>query len=172
MPHIQIKNISGATLHEGDYPDTRAAVVDANLAKANIFGANLIGTNLGGADLFGANLAKATLAKANLGGADLAKANLVGACLFGANLVGAILRDGSTATAAPARRATRSDGFEFFLWPTSAGWRVAAGCRFFTMDEAWKHWEKTRGDTPLGNESLDILTMFELHIQRVGGGYE
>ena len=34
-------------------------------------------------------------------------------------------------------------------------------------DEAWKHWERTRGNTPLGDESLDILTMFELRIQRV-----
>ena len=104
--------------------------------------------------------------------ADLSKAYLYGAYLSGANLYGAYLRDGIIATGAPARRATRADGYEFFLWPTSAGWRVSAGCRFFTMDEAWRHWEQTRGGTPLGDESLDILTMFELHIQRAGGNDE
>ena len=95
-----------------------------------------------------------------------------GAYLSGANLSGAVLRPGIIASGVPVRRATRSDGYEFFLWPTNVGWRVRAGCRFFSMDEAWEHWEWTRGNTPLGDESLDILTMFELHIQRVGGGDE
>ena len=76
--------------------------------------------------------------------ASLNWVNLNGANLTGANLDGAILRPGITATGAPARRATRADGYEFFLWPTSAGWRVMVGCRFFSMDEAWRHWETTR----------------------------
>ena len=41
-----------------------------------------------------------------------------------------------------------------------------AGCRFFTLDEAWLHWERTRAGTDLGDETLDILTMFELHVER------
>ena len=147
MPHIQIKSINGAVLHEGDYADTRAALVAAVRREANLYGADL--------------------REANLYGAYLREANLSGANLSGADLSGAILSDGITATAAFARRATREDGYEFFLWPTSAGWRVVAGCRFFTMDEAWRHWEQTRANTPLGDESHDILTMFELHIQRV-----
>jgi hypothetical protein len=52
------------------------------------------------------------------------------------------------------------------LWETEVGWRVTAGCRFFTLDEAWAHWEKTRGGTPLGEESLDILTMFQIYVDR------
>jgi len=99
--------------------------------------------------------------------ADLRGADLRGADLRGAVLRGAKIADGITVTAAPARRATRADGYEFFLWQTNAGWRVKAGCRLFTLDEAWEHWERTRGGTPLGDESQDILTMFKLHIQRV-----
>ena len=101
--------------------------------------------------------------------ANLSRADLCGADLSRANLSGVYVALNVKATAAPARRATRSDGYEFFLWPTDAGWRVRAGCRFFTMDEAWLHWTTTRADTPLGDESLDILTMFDLHIERVGG---
>jgi hypothetical protein len=144
----------------------------ANLAGAYLAGANLGGANLDGAYLDGANLARANLARANLGGANLARANLdganlAGAYLDGANLARAKIADGITVVAGPARRAIRADGYEFFLWLTDAGWRVRAGCRFFTLDEAWKHWERTRAGTELGDESHDILTMFELHIQRV-----
>jgi len=143
-----------------------ADFVGANLYGANLDGANLYGANLDGANLYGANLARANLYGANLDGANLAGANLAGAYLAKAYLAGAYLAANITITAAPARRATRADGYEFFLWQTNAGWRVKAGCRLFTLDEAWQHWERTRGGTPLGDESQDILTMFELHIQR------
>ena len=106
--------------------------------------------------------------RANLSRAYLSRANLLGANLSRAYLSRAYLN--SLKVTSLARRATRSDGYEFFLWRTDAGFRVKAGCRFFTMDEAWRHWEKTRGGSPLGDESHDILTMFELHIQRVEAG--
>ena len=32
-----------------------------------------------------------------------------------------------------------------------------AGCRYFTVDEAYSHWRSTRGGTPLGDETIDIL---------------
>ena len=111
-----------------------------------------------GADLLGANLLGANLSRADLSRADLSRADLLGANL------------NSLKVTSLARRATRSDGYEFFLWRTDAGFRVKAGCRFFTMDEAWRHWEETRGGSPLGDESHDILTMFELHIKRVEAG--
>jgi hypothetical protein len=68
------------------------------------------------------------------------------------------------------RRATRSDGHEFFLWPTIKGWRVGAGCRWFTYEEAWEHWcgpNALRRGTDLGHESEDILVMFSLHMDRM-----
>jgi len=118
----------------------------------------------------GANLSEANLSGADLSGADLYRANLFRADLSGANLSGAKWRDGFTLRSNPARIAYRADGHTFYLLDTiEGGWRVAAGCRFFTMDEAWRHWGQTRGNTPLRDESLDILTMFELHIARVDG---
>ena len=98
--------------------------------------------------------------RANLQGADLQGANLRGADLRGATLRGGVKLRGL------ARRASRGDGYEFFLWETEVGWRVMAGCRFFTLGGAWVHWEKTRGGTPLGEESLDILTMFQIYVDR------
>jgi len=34
------------------------------------------------------------------------------------------------------------------------------------MEEAWAHWTKTRDGTPLGEETFDILVLFEHHIER------
>jgi hypothetical protein len=161
-----------------------ANLASAYLARANLTGANLTGANLTGANLTGANLAGAYLADANLTGANLAGANLTGANLAsaylggaslaradltGANLASAKWRDGFTLNRSPVRIAHRGDGYTFYLLDTSQGWRISAGCRFFTPDEAWKHWERTRpDDTPgsLGAETRDILTFFELAIER------
>lgn len=98
------------------------------------------------------------MSDANLRGAYLSGANLSDANLSGAKLVGA-----------PLRRALRADGYEFYLWPTANGWRVQAGCRFFTYEEAWAHWcgpNAERLNTPLGDETQDILVMFSLALDR------
>jgi hypothetical protein len=165
-------DLHGANLYDADLYD--ADLHGANLYDADLYGANLRGANLYGADLRDADLHGANLRGANLRGANLYGANLRGADLYGANLRGANLRGadlryaklGDDKVITLDRRATRADGYEFFLWNTNHGWRVTAGCRIFTMDQAWQHWEDTRGGTPLGDESHDILTMFELHIQR------
>lgn len=144
MPHFQINNRwTGAVLFKGDFATMRLCVEAARNSGANLSGANLRGANLRGADLRGA---------------DLRGANLSGAYLRDAKLLGA-----------PVRRAIRSDNYEFYLWPTETGWRVQAGCRFFTFDEAWVHWcgpSAQRLNTPLGDESHDILVMFSLAIDR------
>lgn len=54
----------------------------------------------------------------------------------------------------------RSDGYTFFLWDTEEGWRVEAGCHWFTFKEADQHWKATRKGTPLGKETMDILRFF------------
>ena len=59
--------------------------------------------------------------------------------------------------------ATRSDGYTFLVAPTPDGPRVIAGCRYFTFDQAEKHWAETRGGTPLGDESLSIVA----HLKRM-----
>ncbi len=142
----------------------------AYLGAANLGCANLGCANLRAADLDGANLRGAYLGGANLGGANLGCANLGGAYLDGANLDGAIIRSDIALTAGPLRRAIRGDGYEFYLWPTSAGHFVQAGCRWFTFDEAWAHWcgpRAARLNTGLGDETMDILTMFSLALDRV-----
>lgn len=56
---------------------------------------------------------------------------------------------------------TRSDGYTFFLSPAPDR-RVRAGCHdFATFTEARKHWQKTRGGTKLGIETMAILDALE-----------
>ena len=102
---------------------------------------------------------------ANLRGANLEGAYLRGANLVGANLEGAKINNDKTAICI-LRRATRSDGWEFFLWHCEDGFYIKAGCRFFTMEEGRKHWKATRAGTPLGDETQDILVMFAKAIKR------
>lgn len=181
---FQIKKYCTETiLFEGNFKSLRACVEaavkaranlsEANLSEANLSGAALSGADLSGADLFRANLSEANLFRANLFGANLFRADLSGANLARADLSGAALsgakwREGVTLKQSPVKECTRSDGYLFRLLDCNVGWRVAAGCRFFTLDEAWKHWgHGQRADTRLGEESEDILILFEHHIQRL-----
>jgi uncharacterized protein YjbI with pentapeptide repeats len=99
--------------------------------------------------------------------ANLDGAYLRGAYLRGANLDGAKINNDKIAFGI-LRRATRSDGHEFFLWHCVDGFFIKAGCRFFTLEEGRKHWKATRGGTPLGDETQDILAMFAKAIKRQG----
>jgi hypothetical protein len=133
--------------------------------RANLSRANLSGANLSRANLSGANLSRANLSGADLSGANLYSADLSGANLSRANLPGAKINNGKTAFGI-LRRATRSDGYEFFLWHCEDGFYIKAGCRFFTLKEGRKHWKDTRAGTPLGDETQDILAMFAKAIKR------
>jgi len=156
-------NLDGASLR-GAILD--GAILDgANLIHANLDGASLRGAILDGASLDGASLRGANLNRANLDGASLRGAILDGANLRGASLRGARPNNGKT-TIGILRRAKRSDGHEFFLWHCEDGFYIKAGCRFFTLEEGRKHWNVTRAGTPLGDETQDILDMFEKAIQR------
>ena len=108
---------------------------------------------------------RANLSGADLSGANLYSADLSGANLSRANLPGAKINNGKTAFGI-LRRATRSDGYEFFLWHCEDGFYIKAGCRFFTLKEGRKHWKDTRAGTPLGDETQDILAMFAKAIKR------
>ena len=140
-----------------------AAVMIANLCGANLRGADLSDADLRGAELHGADLSDANLRGADLRGADLSDANLRGAYLRGADLRDANLRGASLhKTCGIADRVidagVRSDGYHFLLTRTEPGeWRVKAGCRDFTVEGAKSHWTETRGDTPLGAESLQLI---------------
>ena len=137
--------------HSGD--SMHAAVLAAfwsraNLSRANLYGANLSGANLSGADLSGANLSRADLS--------------------GANLSGATYRDTKLGRRGEVKNTNRRDGYVFRLLDCEdKQWRVMAGCRWFTLAEAWAHWSGTRDKTPLGEETFDILVMFEHHAARL-----
>lgn len=186
---FQIKKYCTETiLFEGNFKSLRACVEAAVKARASLSWANFSGADLSGADLSwaslswadfsganlsGANISWASLSWANfswanLSGADVSGANLSWANLSWANLSGAKWREGVTLKQSPVKECTRSDGYLFRLLDCDVGWRVSAGCRFFTLDEAWKHWgHGQRADTRLGEESEDILILFEHHIQRL-----
>ena len=77
------------------------------------------------------------------------EANLSEANLYGADSISDRIIDGGI----------RSDGYRFLLTRTDPGpWRIKAGCRNFTLDEAREHWTRTRpeGD-PLGDETRLII---------------
>ena len=143
---------------------TGADLSGARLTDAVLTGADLTGARLTGAVLTGADLRGARLTCAVLTGADLRGARLTGADLTGAVLRGAVLADATVKRLL--RRTTRADGYEFFLWHCQEGFFIAAGCRWFTMDEARQHWTATRAGTPLGDETMDILDFFAAAITR------
>jgi hypothetical protein len=151
----------------------------ADLTGANLCGANLNATNLHRAKMSNADLNGASLNGANLYGADLIRANLCGvgfydAILTRAKLDGADLTDasfegakieGGRKVVRLLRRATRSNGEELFLWECKDEFIVKAGQMALTIGDARQHW---RAGTPLGDETLDILGMFEKAITRIG----
>jgi hypothetical protein len=58
----------------------------------------------------------------------------------------------------------RRDEYRFVGYVRDDVLRIVAGyCRDFTMQEAREHWARTRGGTPLGDETMCILD----HIERV-----
>jgi len=105
----------------------------ADLRNADLHGADLHEADLHGANLRNADLQGADLCNANLHGADLRGADLQGADLCNANLHGAadIVCAGYDAR-----------GFRFIgHGQVDGGFRISAGCRWFTEEEARAHWK-------------------------------
>jgi len=128
-----------------------------NLIRASLSGASLTRASLSGASLSGASLSGASLTYANLSGASLSGANLSGASLSGANLTRASLSGANLTYANLIVGGQRSDGYRFLLFKTLEGLRVSAGCRYFSISDAKKHWRTTRKGTQLGKESLALV---------------
>ena len=86
-------------------------------------------------------------------GANLSGANLSGANLWGADLGDQWIIQGPT----------RSDGYQFILQKLTSETEpmVTAGCQYFSISDARKHWTDTRGGTPLGDETFAILDCLE-----------
>ena len=63
----------------------------------------------------------------------------------------------------------RSDGYRFVgIMAADGTIMVQAGCRFFSLTDARRHWLATRPDTQLGKESLAFCD----HIERMAGVLE
>lgn len=90
---------------------------------------------------------------------DFCGAYLRGAYLRGADLRGAYLSGAYLGEQWIVQGACRSDGYWFQLQKLTGDVEpmVKAGCRYFTLVEAREHWQKTRGGTPLGEETMAIL---------------
>ena len=114
------------------------------------------------ADLSGANLGEADLSGANLGEADLYGANLYGANLYGADLYGEKI----TRLIA---RADRMDGYRFMaLELESGGFKIKAGCRWFTLPEFRAHTDAEYSGTDKHRETNDILDFIEARAKALG----
>ena len=130
-------------------------LTEANLTRAYLYGADLHGADLTWADLRGADLREA-----DLSGTDLTGAYLYGANLSWADLSGAAICDDKLSHLLA--RATRLDGYEFFLFGLQDGsTKIKAHCRWMTIDDYRNHVAKRYPDTDKAKETLDILTFFE-----------
>ena len=151
-------NLSGADLRGADLSgaDLRGADLrDAYLSGANLSGADLRGANLSGANLRGADLRDAYLSDANLSGADLRGANL-----RGADLRGAYLQHNKTIIFC------QVGNYCMFMHQGKEEVMVKAGCRYFTIEEAKKHWadNRTKWTHPTdeyGQRQLRMLAFLE-----------
>jgi hypothetical protein len=171
--------------YEADAVLAGADLTGADLRDADLTGADLAGAALAGAALAGAALADAVLAGADLTGADLRDADLTGADLRDADLRGAVLRGaalagavlaGADLTGADLRDADlrgekierifalagRLDGYTFYGVQLRTGAiKIAAGCRWFALDEFRTHVAEDYPGTEKARETLDIIDFIE-----------
>ena len=140
---------------------SRANLSRAYLSGADLSGADLRGSDLSYANLSGADLSRADLMGANLRGADLRGANLSRAYLSRANLIGSEFRRADLTNTDLIDGGQRSDGYRFVGWIKEGVLQIRAGCRSLSIADARAHWDKTRGGTPLGDETFAILNHIE-----------
>ncbi len=126
---------------------TGAYMKDANMEGANMAYAYMAYANMEGANMEGAYMRGANMEGAYMRGANMRGANMRGAYMRGANMEGAyIIHCGS-----------RSDGYRFYAHIREGKIWILAGCRYFNITDAAKHWRNTRNGTPLGDESQQLL---------------
>ena len=150
-------NLSWADLRNADLREANLSWADlrnadlreANLSWANLSWANLRNADLSDADLRGADLRNADLSDADLRGADLRNADLRDAGLSGADLHGT--------QGIIARVWRTNDPYEFIAVRQGQGYRIKAGCRWFTDTEFRDHVAAEYPHTPKAEETLAIL---------------
>jgi hypothetical protein len=145
---------------ECDEQGERADLSGANLSGADLRDADLSGADLRLADLRATNLRGACLIGADLRDADLRRADLRRADLRTTNLRGADLRDVKGFVLLPVQ------DYRGYMHPhaieTASGWRIRAGCRDFSIDEAKRHWGlEYGGDRDQGDMYLYAVKWLE-----------
>jgi uncharacterized protein YjbI with pentapeptide repeats len=135
----EIYRFDGDSLRGADFREANLRLAD--LQWADLRRADLSEAILEGAYLRGANLCEANLRAANLQWADLREADLRGADLHGANLRYVDLQYVNLIdTKGIVYLGTDPRGYRFVGVQHDDGWRISAGCRWFTIDEAKIHW--------------------------------
>lgn len=156
MTQYTIKSLDGSPIFTAEVPDDLAgrwhakfAVEQAVKEGVSLERADLSWAVLSGADIRGANMRDANMRWAVLRRADLSGANMRDADLTGVSGIEDRIID----------LGVRSDGHRFLLTRTEPGeWRIKAGCRNFTITEAFAHWNKTRPESdPLGDETRLLI---------------
>ena len=139
--NLRNADLRNANLRDADLRDAdlrSADLENANLENASLENATLGHTNLQGADLRSANLRGADLEYADLRDATLEYADLGDVNLGYANLGYANLRGVKNFYLLPVAD-HRGYGFAHAV-NTADGWRIRAGCRYFSIDQSLEHW--------------------------------
>jgi hypothetical protein len=126
------------------------------LSSLDLAGVSFDGISLKGADLTGCDLSRADLRHCDLSGANLEQASLNATDLGGARLFNAIMSEadidntlGLCLAAGVIDAGFDPRGYRFIGINHDDGWRVKAGCRWFTMAEAERHWSRKENDDAL-----------------------
>ena len=156
---LQGADLQGANLQRADLQRADLRGVDlqrADLQRADLRGVDLRGANLRGVDLQGADLQRVDLQRADLQGADLQRVDLRGANLRGANLQGEKIKRLLALTQ------RLYDGCWFYAFELeSGGYKISAGCRWFTDAEYRDHVMTDYPHTTRAAETLAILDYFQ-----------
>ena len=132
----------------------------ANFQYANLRSADLRSADLRSADLLYANLRDADLQGANLRNANLRNADFQYANLQYANLQGAVGLVFLTQTDVGYPVLAQQDNL-------NAPWRIRAGCRDFSVDEAIEHWSAPTYHTPSsGQRCVAVIEWFKKETER------
>ena len=112
-------------------------------------------------DLRRINLAGRNLRFADFRGSSLQRANLSGANLYGEKIKRLIAR------------ADRMDGYQFMaLELEGGGFKIKAGCRWFTLPEFRAHTDAEYPGTDKHRETNDILDFIEARAKALGVSVE
>ena len=143
----------------------RANLYGADLSDADLSGADLRGADLNRANLRDADFRFADLSNADLSGADLRDADLSNADLSNADLIGANFVEAKGFILLPVQDQRGYSWSHATL--TEDGWKIRAGCRLFTIEEAKAHWgEGYTGDREIGDMYLCAIEWLEKKLAR------